>query len=96
MAALDFQVTAAYDPDDMFGLRRALAVLPERRHDEFFDRWTALSEQCGYELHRLRGAVADEAGILRTRPDRTGRELGAAWSVVADAMAGYLDWRAGR
>jgi hypothetical protein len=81
---------SAYDPDDMFGVRRALAVLPTEAHDRFFDRWVVLTEDADYDVRRIHAAVRVE----RAAPASDG--LGPAWVTVDDAITAYLGWRSAR
>ncbi|HZP27571.1 MAG TPA: hypothetical protein VFC99_01350 [Acidimicrobiia bacterium] len=85
-------VAAGYDPDDIFGVRRALECLPERHHDQFFDRWIALTERCGFDVVRIHAEVRAELAAGAAGP----AAFAGAWATVDDAMAGYLDWRAAR
>jgi hypothetical protein len=79
------------DLDDMFGVRRALALLPERLHDVFIDNWRALTEAHPGNVVAIRAAVARRA----TRPfaDGVSDPCAAAWKLVSDAMTNYLAWR---
>ena len=81
-----------YDPDDMFGIRRALLALPETARDRFFDRWIVLTELAEFDVVRIHAAVGTE---LAAQADPAG-VLARAWTTVEGAMAGYLDWRARR
>jgi hypothetical protein len=83
---------SAYDPDDMFGVRRAvLAVAPDAR-DRFFDRWVQLTETCDFDLRRILEAVREERRDRATEDSR----FGVAWRTVDEAMTAYLGWRAVR
>jgi hypothetical protein len=83
---------AAYDPDDMFGVRRAIhAVTPDAR-DRFFDRWVDLTEACDFDLRRILTAVREE----RRHPGAGASGFGVAWRTVDEAMTAYLGWRAVR
>jgi hypothetical protein len=81
-----------YDPDDMFGIRRALLALPETARDRFFDRWIVLTELAEFDVVRIHAAVGTE---LAAQADPA-EVLARAWATVEGAMAGYLDWRARR
>jgi hypothetical protein len=94
VATLSLDAHSAYDPDDIFGVRRALVGLPEHRRDEFFDRWVELTEGCEFEVPRIHAAVRHE---LASVPAGAGNEaLHAAWATVGSAMSAYLAWRAER
>jgi hypothetical protein len=80
-----------YDPDDMFGVRRALGAVTPAARDRFFDRWVELTEACDLDLRRIHAAVRRERGDASLDD-----ELGAAWRMVDEAMAAYLGWRAVR
>jgi hypothetical protein len=104
VATLSLDARAGYDPDDIFGVRRALVALPPARRDEFFDRWVALTEECGLEVSRIHAAVRLEIanaqgldGAGAQGLDGAGAQgLDGAWSTVAQAMSAYLAWRAAR
>jgi hypothetical protein len=81
-----------YDPDDMFGIRRALLALPETARDRVFDRWIVLTELAEVDVVRIHAAVGTE---LAAQSDPAA-VLARAWATVEGAMAGYLDWRARR
>jgi hypothetical protein len=94
VTTLSLDAQAAYDPDDIFGVRRALVGLPVYRRDEFFDRWVELTESCEFEVPRIHAAVRLE---LASVPAGAGAEaLQAAWATVGTAMSAYLEWRAAR
>jgi hypothetical protein len=79
-----------FDPNDIFGLRRALELLPETEWDRFIARWSEIGECCDYDLVSIRADVEDEAEALRDRDSAHGR----AWAVVSVAMRAYFVWRA--
>jgi hypothetical protein len=78
------------DREDIFGVRRALATLPEHRWDAFLHRWAQLGDRCEYDLRLIRAAALQEAEEQR----KADSELAGAWATVAGAMSGYLTWRA--
>ncbi len=92
MAAVQLEYATAYDPNDFFGVRRALSSLPEARRDEFFERWITLTEDCRFEVPRILVDVRREAIAERATPGR--EDLGRAWVTIGNAIAGYLAWRA--
>jgi hypothetical protein len=73
----------------MFGVRRALELLPEARWDAFLHRWAQLGDRCEYDLTILRVDVIQEAA------DCGDETLAAAWGTIALAMSSYLEWRDG-
>jgi hypothetical protein len=77
------------DLDDMFGLRRALAVLPERLHDAFVQRWVQLGGRCDYDVRALSVETRNESDHWRRREPA----LASAWATVAVAMSRYVAWR---
>ncbi len=79
-----------FDPNDIFGLRRALALLPETEWDGFIARWSEIGERCDYDLVSIRADVEDEAEAQRELEARHAR----AWAVVSAAMRAYFVWRA--
>jgi hypothetical protein len=92
MTAVRLPTGTSYDPDDIFGVRKALRILPEPQHDAFFDRWIALTEACNFDVPGILAAVRLQRAV--SRPGAPG--LDAAWSTVDEAITGYLDWRAAR
>jgi hypothetical protein len=80
---------AAVDRDDIFGVRRAMELLPEDRWDAFLHRWAQLGDRCEYDLTLLRADVLQEA------EECGDGALATAWSTIALAMSTYLDWRSG-
>jgi hypothetical protein len=76
------------DRDDIFGVRRALGLLPDDRWDAFLHRWAQLGDQCEYDLNLLRADVIQEADDCRDEA------MAAAWATIALAMSSYLEWRA--
>jgi len=87
----------AYDPDDIFGVRRALGALSAARRDEFFDQWVALTESCGYEVPRIHDAVRARVTDPEATRGATGADpLSDAWRTVGSAMSAYLEWRGTR
>jgi len=81
---------ARVDRDDIFGVRRALAILPEDKWDAFLQRWAQLGDRCEYDLALIRADVAEEADECRDAL------MAAAWGTVAGAMTSYLAWRSHR
>ncbi|HZP29556.1 MAG TPA: hypothetical protein VFC99_11435 [Acidimicrobiia bacterium] len=77
------------DRDDIFGLRRALAPLPDDDRETFLQQWSEIGLRCEYDVTLVRTAVVRAAHEARTRAPR----LADAWATVAAAMAGYLAWR---
>jgi hypothetical protein len=94
VATLSLDSHPGYDPDDIFGVRRALVALPAAWRDEFFDRWVAITEECGLDVPRIHAAVRLE--IARAQGLDGARGLDDAWRTVAQAMSAYLAWRAAR
>jgi hypothetical protein len=94
VATLSLDSHPGYDPDDIFGVRRALVALPPAWRDEFFDRWVALTEECGFEVPRIHAAVRLEIANAQGLDGAHG--LDDAWRTVAQAMSAYLAWRAAR
>jgi hypothetical protein len=94
VATLSLDSHPGYDPDDIFGVRRALVALPPAWRDEFFDRWVALTEECGFEVPRIHAAVRLE--IANAQGLDGAHALDDAWRTVAQAMSAYLAWRAAR
>jgi hypothetical protein len=92
LAAIQLDFATAYDPNDFFGVRRALAALPEGRRDEFFERWIELTEECNFEVPRILVGVRCVAVADRGTAGR--EDLGRAWVTIGNAIAGYLAWRA--
>jgi hypothetical protein len=92
MTAIRLPTGTSYDPDDIFGVRRAMAGLTEPQRDAFFDEWTVLTEDCSFDVPRILVAV-------RCRVEAADERIAAlddAWTTVDRAIAGYLDWRATR
>lgn len=83
-----------FDLDDMFGIRRALGVLPPDRWDEFFATWAEVAEVCDLDIGQMQVLAALGASC----PDGAAadRHLVGAWRTVSDAMASYLLWRSQR
>jgi hypothetical protein len=77
------------DRNDIFGVRRALELLPDDRWDAFLHRWAQLGDRCEYDLNLLRADVIQEADDC---PDES---TAAAWATIALAMSTYLEWRSG-
>jgi hypothetical protein len=73
----------------MFGLRRAMAALPERLHDRFVERWVQLGGRCEYDVHSLSVETRNESDHWRRREPA----LASAWATVAIAMSRYVAWR---
>jgi hypothetical protein len=80
------------DRDDIFGLRRALATLPEPDRDRFLQRWSEMADRCEYDVNLVRTIVVREARDCRGRDP----VLADAWTTVGAAMAAYLAWRSRR
>ena len=92
MTAVRLPTGTCYDPDDIFGVRRAMAVLTEPEREAFFEEWTVLTEECGFDVPSILAAVkcrveAGDGGIAA---------LDSAWTTVDGAITGYLDWHATR
>jgi hypothetical protein len=86
------QSVPGFDPEDIFGVRRALRSLPEDLWDDFLAEWAELGERMDCDVDAVRQAARDEARAEA----RSGRErLRSAWSTVASAMGAYLEWRDG-
>jgi hypothetical protein len=80
------------DRNDIFGLRQALAMLPDARRDLFIQQWAQIADRCEYDLHLVRTAVVRQAREYRSRDT----DLADAWTTVGAAMAAYLAWRSNR
>ena len=83
---------SAYDPDDMFGVRRALGVVTASERDRFFDRWVDITECCEFDVRRIHTVVRQERLAAGTDAAR----FAMAWATVDEAMTAYLGWRAVR
>jgi hypothetical protein len=83
---------ARVDLDDVFGLRRALAMLPDAHRDLFIQQWSQIAARCEYDVNLVRTAVVRQAREYRFRDP----ELGDAWTTVGAAMGAYLAWRSDR
>ncbi|MCJ7673447.1 MAG: hypothetical protein MUP67_15595, partial [Acidimicrobiia bacterium] len=53
-----FSRCPGFDPDDIFGVRRALDTLPEHRWDDFFSTWGTLAETCELDPRRMQASAA--------------------------------------
>jgi|GEM_PF-6863627 len=82
-----------FDPDDMFGVRRALRTLPEHLWDDFFSTWGKFADAADLDLVRMQASAAREATVAAGCDTGDGG-LANAWQTVADAMNSYLDWKA--
>ena len=79
-----------FDPEDIFGLRRALRGLPEELHADFIERWVELGELTGCDVEAVRRGARETA----RRCALSGTErMRTAWTTVAGAMGAYLEWR---
>ena len=92
MTAVRLPTGTYYDADDIFGVRRAMGALTESRREAFFEEWTSLTEECGFDVPCILEAVRCRVGTS----DERITELDHAWATVDRAMTGYLDWRAAR
>jgi hypothetical protein len=81
-----------FDPEDLFGLRRALHGLPEELCDGFLARWVELGERTDCDIEAICAGVRENVRQCSLVEREAG--LGAAWSTVASAMGAYLEWRA--
>ena len=81
-----------FDLDDMFGIRRALHMLPEHLWDDFFSAWAEIANACALDLERMQ-AVAARRAIVAGGRDAVDGELSNAWGTVSAAMSSYLAWR---
>jgi hypothetical protein len=79
-----------FDREDIFGVRRAWALLPEREWDSFLARWTEIGERCDYDIESIRAGALAEAAGARGIDDAVAQ----AWSTISAAMTAYLAWRA--
>src|SRR5690349_6963624 len=52
---------AGFDRDDIFGLRRAMASLPESLRDSLMRRWALLGARCEYDLSLVHADIRQEA-----------------------------------
>ena len=84
--------TVGVDLDDMFGVRGALAVLPQELHETLLEEWTALVNASDNDVEALEGAVARATNHHIARA-RAYDPLVAAWRRIADSMNRYLAWR---
>lgn len=79
-----------FDPEDIFGLRRALRALPDELHAEFIERWVELGELTNCDVEGFRRGAREAA----RRCALSGKErMRSAWTTVAGAMGAYLQWR---
>jgi hypothetical protein len=81
-----------FDPDDMFGVRRAWALVPEGQWEAFLARWIDLTENCGYDVPSIEVMAVAEADRWR----RTDPAVSQAWLTISLAMKQYLVWRVTR
>ena len=88
-----FGRSPGFDPDDIFGVRRALVTLPEHRWDDFFSTWGTLAETCDLDPRRMQVSAALEA-TTAARREPVDAALANAWQTVSDAMRSYLEWKA--
>jgi hypothetical protein len=78
-----------FDCDDIFGFRRAWALLPSGERYGFLERWTEIGETCDYNVPAIAAqAVAEAERVWRVNP-----AVALAWWMVSAAMSAYLDWR---
>jgi hypothetical protein len=87
-----FGRSRGFDPDDIFGVRRALDTLPEHRWDDFFSTWGQLAETCELDPRRMQASAAREA-TTAAGSDPADAGLANAWQTVSDAMRSYLEWK---
>jgi hypothetical protein len=79
-----------FDREDIFGVRRACARLPEHEWDSFMARWNEIGESCDYSIASIRVAAAHEAETWHGIDDA----IAHAWLTISGAMTAYLAWRA--
>lgn len=89
------QSSFGYDGDDLFGVRRALEVLPVAAWEQFLFEWRSLTELADFDVHALDVVVRRQAR-RRARYEGTDDPFAEAWHIVADATAQYLAWRDSR
>lgn len=78
-----------YDADDMFGVRRALEILPASSWEQFLFEWRSLTEVADFDVDALNVAIRRQAR-RRSRYEGSNDPIAAAWSIVADATARYV------
>jgi hypothetical protein len=81
--------TVGVDRDDIFGLRRAWAALPEQDWERFLAQWVQLTESCGYHVPSIEALAAVEAEHWRDLDPAVAQ----AWSTISAAMSVYLAWK---
>jgi hypothetical protein len=92
MTAIRLPTGTYYDPDDIFGVRRALGALTEPEREAFFEEWASLTEECRFDVPSIHGVVR----AMVEAADGRIAALDGAWATVDRAITGYLDWRAAR
>ena len=81
----------AFDRDDIFGVRRAWALLSEDRLDTFLAQWVSITETCGYDIPAIEALAAFEAQHWQGIDS----SVSQAWWTISAAMGAYLAWREG-
>ena len=81
-----------FNPEDLFGLRRALNGLPEELRDVLLARLVELGERTDCDVEAIRSGAREAAReyALVEGADR----LCVAWCSVVSAIGSYLEWRA--
>jgi hypothetical protein len=88
--AVTTHAVPGFDPEDIFGVRRALRGLPDHLQDDFLAAWVELAERAACDVQAVRRAAHDSARACA----RDGRDrMGSAWRTVHEAMSAYLEWR---
>ena len=90
-----YDANLGYDADDMFGLRRAFAVLPPSCWERFVLEWCWLTEVAEFDVAALDAAVRRQAR-RGAGHDRGPDPLAVAWRIVAEATGRYAAWREAR
>ena len=89
--AVTTHAVPGFDPEDIFGVRRALRDLPDQLQDDFLAAWVELAERASCDVQMVQRAARELASACA----RDGRyRMGSAWCTVHDAMTAYLEWRA--
>jgi hypothetical protein len=78
---------AGFDRDDIFGLRRAMAGLPESPRDSLMRRWALIGARCEYDVSLVHADVRQEA------EECDDPWLAQAWLTIEEAIKNYLAWK---
>ncbi|HSO96310.1 MAG TPA: hypothetical protein VLV81_09745 [Acidimicrobiia bacterium] len=85
------QGALGYDAEDMFGVRRALEILPVSSWDQFLFEWRSLTEVADFDVYALDAVIRRQAR-RRSHYEGTNDPVAAAWTIVTDATARYVAW----